>query len=675
MSNTLLHNRYRLDVEIRQDALGAVYRGFDIETASPVTVRLFSTEFSNDTTFQDLARRDAQALMNLRHPNILQLFAFGRSGEQLFSVSEWIDGITLEQHLQNNHGMLPFVETVGILQPLSDALDYAHAEGITHRAIQDDHVLLARDGRVLWTDYTIGYAAVDPAYLSPEQCAQTTVDQRSDFYSLGILAYQLFTGQRPFDNVIGDPYELHLTQSVPLPQTLNPKIDGVHDLVLLRALDKAPAHRYPTATAFWEALAGTVGTNIDFSKTKSWPLDTESIVETVVAAPITRPAPPAAQPTVVQPAQPSIIQPAQPTVVQPAQQRVTQKAHQTHPLNVPPVLPSAAPPHPPRKAPAHPPPAAPPQPTYDEEPRSARSLLFWFVGLGLFSFLLGIALWSWFSRDTAAPEVTALVESTATINAVVDDGSDGDGDEDAVAVATVTSVDVVVVATPIEAATATLTLIPTVEEPTLPPTPTTVPPTATLIPTNTATQFVPPTRTATSEATETPTPTNTPTATSVPPTPTPTQDCPVVGGVFGPVWATLESQVGCATDPGQAMFMAEENFVGGKMFWRQPIDASQALVAYSSGRWVLYPSPPFQEGDPEYSCTDANTPATSPPTPRRGFGKMWCEIPEIRNGLGNAVDVERGYNGNMQTFDNGFMLFNDLGNTFVFFNDGTWVQR
>ncbi len=642
----LLHNRYRLDVEIRQDALGKVYQGFDTETAAPVTVRLFSAEFSNDSTFQTLARRDAQALIKLRHPNILQLFAFGRAGDQLFSVSEWIDGITLEQHLQNNHRMLPFVETVGILQPLSDALDYAHAEGITHRAIQDDHVLLARDGRVLWTDFTVGYAAVDPAYLSPEQCAQITVDQRSDFYSLGVLAYQLFTGQRPFDNVIGDPYELHLTQSVPLPQSLNSNIDGVHDLVLLRALDKAPAHRYPTATAFWEALAGTVGTNIDFSQTKSWPLDAESIVETVVAAPVTPPTAPVAP---------------------------VPNAHDTHPIKVPPVLPGAGPAPPPVRdytsveAPLHPPPVAP-QYDPEEDGVSRRSLILWFVGLGILSFIFGIVLWSWLTSDSSTdPAVTALVEATST---VVEENESNNENNDVAVVATVTSVDVVVVATPETDPTQTLTAVPPTETATV----TLVPTeelTATLIPTNTATPFVPPTRTPTSEATNT----KVPTATSVPPSPTPTQDCPVVGGVFGPVWATVEGQIGCATDPGRAFFMAEENFVGGKMFWRQPIDAAQALVAYSSGRWVVYPSPPFQEGDPEYACTDANTPASSPPTPRRGFGKMWCEIPEIRNGLGNAIDAERGYNGNMQTFDNGFMLYNDAGSTFVFFNDGTWVQR
>jgi len=121
--------------------------------------------------------------------------------------------------------------------------------------------------------------------------------------------------------------------------------------------------------------------------------------------------------------------------------------------------------------------------------------------------------------------------------------------------------------------------------------------------------------------------------------------------------------------------VVEENFQRGKMLWREPLDYAQALVLYSNGVWRLYQHEPFPEGGPEYSCTDANTPAQSPPTPRRGFGAMWCHIPEIRNGLGNAIDVERGFSGVMQRFENGFMVLTDTNAVYMFFDNGSWVQR
>jgi hypothetical protein len=81
------------------------------------------------------------------------------------------------------------------------------------------------------------------------------------------------------------------------------------------------------------------------------------------------------------------------------------------------------------------------------------------------------------------------------------------------------------------------------------------------------------------------------------------------------------------------------------------------------------------EGSADYPCADANTPAQSPPTPRRGFGTMWCDIPAIRTGLGNATDVERGFTGSMQLFDKGFMIRTDYGANLVLFSNGTWISR
>jgi hypothetical protein len=121
--------------------------------------------------------------------------------------------------------------------------------------------------------------------------------------------------------------------------------------------------------------------------------------------------------------------------------------------------------------------------------------------------------------------------------------------------------------------------------------------------------------------------------------------------------------------------MAEENFEGGKMFWREPIDYAQALVLFNNGTWRIFEHSPYVEGSPEFTCPDENTPPVCPPTPKRGFGMMWCNIPEIRRGLGRAIDCERGYQGVMQQFERGFMLQTDSGSVYVFYADSRWERR
>jgi len=170
-----------------------------------------------------------------------------------------------------------------------------------------------------------------------------------------------------------------------------------------------------------------------------------------------------------------------------------------------------------------------------------------------------------------------------------------------------------------------------------------------------------------------------PSATLAPPTltpaPTATPRCPIVEGPFADTWATHEEALGCAVSEPQSHNGAEERFQFGRMFWRSDtIDYGQALVAFDNGTWDIFEHAPFVEGSPDFKCTDANTPPECPPTPKRGFGMMWCDISAIRSGLGNATECERPYAGTQQTFQRGFILRSDSG-TFVFFTDSTWQRE
>jgi len=160
-------------------------------------------------------------------------------------------------------------------------------------------------------------------------------------------------------------------------------------------------------------------------------------------------------------------------------------------------------------------------------------------------------------------------------------------------------------------------------------------------------------------------PTATPTITE-----TPTPSCPAVTGPFAAVWQAEQDRLGCAVNEAHTTWMAEEHFEYGRMFWRK--DSDRILAVHDSGVWASYQDI-WQEGDPDYSCPDS-APEESPPTPLRGFGKIWCTYTEVRNGLGWATDGERGFDGTVQDFEQGAILRTDTGEMYVLFNDGTWTQ-
>lgn len=201
---------------------------------------------------------------------------------------------------------------------------------------------------------------------------------------------------------------------------------------------------------------------------------------------------------------------------------------------------------------------------------------------------------------------------------------------------------------------------------TLLPTPTTIP---TRTPTGSASPI--PTRTFTALPSETPTRLPTRTFTPVPtrtPTPTPTaEECPfAIYDGFRTTWLAFEDQLGCPLSTwSDDLWMAREEFEGGRMFWRS--DNDLIYVVYSGGTWRRYANT-WQEGDPEFSC---GTPE-SPPTPKRGFGKVWCSYSQVSHGLGNATTGEWGEHNDVQDFAGGWMLRAEAGTTYTFFNDGTW---
>ena len=234
--------------------MGAVYQARQKNLDRLVALKILPPDFVHEQAFAERFAREAQALAKLNHPNIVTLYEFGRAGELFFFLMEFVDGVNLRQVIRD--GRVSPREALAIVPQLCDALQFAHDRGIVHRDIKPENILLDRLGRVKVADFGLaklvgnsdgslraGIAAGDqqstvsslvmgtPAYMAPEQRERPAeVDHRADIYSLGVVFYQMLTGELP-----GKEIE---------PPSKKVIIDVRLDEVVLHALEKAPERRY-----------------------------------------------------------------------------------------------------------------------------------------------------------------------------------------------------------------------------------------------------------------------------------------------------------------------------------------------------------------------------------------------------------------------------------------------
>jgi serine/threonine-protein kinase len=265
-----------------QDRLGRgsmaeVYLGYHTTLERPMVVKILYAHLTEDPQLRSRFHTEARAVATLRHPNIVRVFDFDSTDGRPYIVMELIEGISLEAYLASlceQGSTLPDEATLHILQRLAEALDYAHAEGVLHRDIKPGNVMLRNGGsrikpgeplpegvQPVLTDFGLarisfapehtapGTVMGTPAYMSPEQVEGGAVDERSDIYSLGVLAYEMLAGYRPFrsksDSATSTMYMQVHSPAPPLPlerMQLQPVFD--------RALAKDPTQRYATASAF-----------------------------------------------------------------------------------------------------------------------------------------------------------------------------------------------------------------------------------------------------------------------------------------------------------------------------------------------------------------------------------------------------------------------------------------
>lgn len=240
----------QLEIEelLGRGGMGAVYRARQKSLDRPVALKILPPEVARRRGFTDRFTREAQALARLSHPNIVTVFDFGQTGPYAYLLMEHIDGVNLRQVLSDGH--LTPEEALGIIPQLCDALQFAHAHGVVHRDIKPENILLDTRGHVKIADFGLaklagqvgegaeltGTAAIVGTmyYMAPEQIEHPDrVDHRADIYSMGVVFYEMLTGELPLGRFLPPSQRVHL--------------DVRLDEVVLRTLEKQPERRYSRA--------------------------------------------------------------------------------------------------------------------------------------------------------------------------------------------------------------------------------------------------------------------------------------------------------------------------------------------------------------------------------------------------------------------------------------------
>ncbi len=275
---TRVAGKYQIVRVIGEGGMGAVYEGRHVQMDRRVAIKMLRAEFVRDHGAVERFLREARTAASVGHKSIVQILDFGEAEDGTpFIVMAYLDGQTLAEQLYRR-GRLSELEAVHIVAPIASALERAHQRGIIHRDLKPENIFMARDGdgreRPVLVDFGVsklrgeadaihpvnGEGPVTmlgtPAYMAPEQVAGTgVVDARTDIYAMGVTLYELLTGVSPFQRE--SPHATMsaiMTEGVRSPSRIVPAISPAMEAVILCAMARDPAHRFPSMESLQHAL-------------------------------------------------------------------------------------------------------------------------------------------------------------------------------------------------------------------------------------------------------------------------------------------------------------------------------------------------------------------------------------------------------------------------------------
>ena len=256
--------RYEIIGELGQGAMGVVYKAKDPLIDRVVAIKTINLGLALDEKEEYEGRfyQEAKAAGRLNHPNIVTIYDVGKSGNVAYIAMEFLQGRELRD-VMNDGGVLPVDQVLDVVAQVALGLAYAHEHEIVHRDVKPSNIMVIRDGHVKITDFGIarmasasvrtqtGMVLGSPKYMSPEQVMGKSIDQRSDIFSLGVMLYEMLTGQAPFNGENVNAIMYQTLNAVPAqPNTLNAAVPEMLNFIVAKALAKKLEDRYQNAKDF-----------------------------------------------------------------------------------------------------------------------------------------------------------------------------------------------------------------------------------------------------------------------------------------------------------------------------------------------------------------------------------------------------------------------------------------
>jgi eukaryotic-like serine/threonine-protein kinase len=268
MIGRLISGRYRLIAPLGEGGMATIWRAVDEQLDREVAVKILRPQFSADPGFAARFKQEARAAGGLSHPNIVNVYDYGTDGAdgEQYIVMELVEGNDLATILRDR-GALSTADAVRVAIGVASALEVAHRKGIVHRDVKPGNIMITDDGDVKVTDFGIARAVSEASmtvtgttlgsvhYFSPEQARGDEVTGASDVYALAIVLFEMLTGRRPFTGESAAAVALkRLNEDPPTPSSIGHPVPAGLEAILMRALEREPADRFPDAGAFAEAL-------------------------------------------------------------------------------------------------------------------------------------------------------------------------------------------------------------------------------------------------------------------------------------------------------------------------------------------------------------------------------------------------------------------------------------